>query len=43
MKNTAIGGQMDDFAKHYAKQQKKQMAQFIAEATEMEQTAIAFA
>lgn len=40
MKNTALGAQMDDFAKHYAKQQKKQMAQFIEEATEMEQTAI---
>lgn len=40
MKNTAIGAQMDDFAKHYAKQQRKQMSQFIQEATDMEQTAI---
>ena len=40
MKNTALGAQMDDFAKHYAKQQRKQMAQFIDEATQMEKTAI---
>ena len=40
MKNTRIGAQMDDFAKHYSKQQRKQMAQFIQEATEMEQNAI---
>lgn len=40
MKNTRIGAQMDDFAKHYSKQQRKQMAQFIQEATEMEQNVI---
>lgn len=40
MKNTGIGAQMDDFAKHYSKQKRKQMAQFIQEATDMEQTAI---
>ncbi len=40
MKNTALGGKMDDFAKHYAKQQRKQIAQFNAEAFNMQKTAI---
>lgn len=40
MKNTALGAQMDDFAKHYAKQQRKQIDQFTTEAAEMEKTAI---
>ena len=40
LKNRAIGAQMDDFARHYAKQQRKQMAEFIEEATEMEELAI---
>lgn len=40
MKNTALGGRMDEFARHYAKQQRKQIAQFHAEGIEMQKTAI---
>lgn len=40
MKNTALGGMMDDFAKHYVRQQRKQITQFNNDALGMQQAAV---
>lgn len=40
LKNTALSGRIDEMAKHFAKQERKQRAQFIEEATDMERASI---
>lgn len=40
MKNRALGGKMDELARHFAKQERKQRIQFIEEATDMERASI---